>query len=756
MRGRVIAGSFFALTLLAQACGLPNLEDYERQGQVLPQTSFLYASDGSLITELHAEQDRVVVPYAEMPQSVKDAVVAIEDRRFWTHYGVDIRAILRAAYIDATAGKIVEGGSTITQQLVKNLYVGDDETLRRKFEEAALAYQLEQQQSKQQILGRYLNTVYFGQGAYGVQAASKAYFGIDARALTLADSALLAALIAAPTYFDPFEYPGRAKRRRDEVLARMRDLGSIGASAYRRAVAQDLRLHPERSEHRYPFPYFVDYAFRWFLTTQSVDRKVFGAPCPPGTPNGSGCPQRFAKWYEGGLRITTTVSPRLQNEAEQAVDSILESQTDPFGALTAIDPRTGYVRAMVGGRGYWDRRASVGRVNLATGGSTGRQAGSSFKPFALVAALENGISPSTVFPAPSSIDIPLENGQVWPVTNAEEGGYGYLTLEQATIDSVNTVFAQLVDRLGADKVVAAARKMGIRCCTRSTQPKTPLLAVDSAVLGSNEVNTLEMASAYGTLAAGGYHVAPTPIERITDADGVVLWRAEPERKLVVDPRVVGAADEILQKVVLYGTGTAANIGRPQIGKTGTEDDFQNAWFVGAVPQLVAAVWVGFPQANIPMEPPRTPIAVYGGTWPASIWHAFMLRATNPMTPQRFPVPTPTYVQVRVDATQDPFCLPNDYTLLANVQTLTFVRGTQPERTCRTPTSPQRVIVPSVVGLLQTVAESRLRDAGFFPDASLVSSSQPVGTVIAQSPRAGTRAQQTSTITILISRASSSG
>jgi penicillin-binding protein 1A len=419
--------------------------------------------------------------------------------------------------------------------------------------------------------------------------------------------------------------------------------------------------------------------------------------------------------------------------------------------MTVIDPRTGFVRAMVGGRNYWDQHSDIAKLNLATGGSSGRQAGSSFKPFALVAALENGISPQTVFPAPSSIEIPLDNGQVWPVTNSESGSYGSLTLEDATIHSVNTVYAQLIERLGADKVVEAATRMGIRCCKATSEPTNDLLAYDSAVLGSNEVNTLEMASAYGTLADGGTHVQPTPVISITDASDHTIFEAKSVGKRVVDPKVVAVADDILQKVVLYGTGVNANIGRPQIGKTGTQDSYRDAWFAGAIPQLTAAVWVGFPQGQISMEPPRTRITVYGGTWPAQIWHLFMGNATKHMQVKSFPTPDVSYVSVAVDTTQDPLCLPNQYTLPQNIDTIPFIQGTQPTKVCREPSSAQKVSVPSVIGLGQRAAEDLLQRAGFYVVVRLAVSTQPVGTVIAQNPQAGTSAYQTSTVTITVSK-----
>jgi penicillin-binding protein 1A len=739
---RSIRGSalFAALFLaFATACGaLPELDDYREHELPLAQTSFLYASDGTLITELHAAEDRVVLPPRSIPASIRDAAVAIEDKRFYYHHGIDIRAIVRAAYADATAGEIVEGGSTITQQLVKQLYVGTDETFSRKIDEAALAWQLEDELSKDQILTRYLNTVYFGQGAYGVQAAARSYFGVDAKDLTLAQSALLAGLIQKPNDYDPFRHPTHARQRRNVVLRAMLEQGMVEPESFESARREKVELHPAQEEDRYPYPYFVDYFKQWFLSNPAF---------------GPTRADRYQLLFTGGLRIVTTLDPSFQRAAETAVHSILSYPDDPAGAMSAVDPRTGYVRAMVGGHDgdYWNAESDDGRVNLATGGSTGRQAGSAFKPFALVAALENGIAPSTAFPAPASIEIPLDDGQVWDVTNAEGSGYGSMTLESATVNSVNTVYAQLIERLGADTVVEAAKRMGIRCCQRATNPKRPLLPYLSAVLGTNEVNTLEMASAYGTLAAGGRHVNPVPVISITDAQGRLFWQVNPKPQQVIEPEVASAADGILQQAVLYGTGTAANIGRPQIGKTGTAQEYRDAWFVGAIPQLVAAVWVGFPQGQISMAPPTTRITVFGGTWPAQIWRLFMLQAAATFPVRDFPSPDVEYVSVAVDITQDPYCLPNAYTLPQNTETLQFIVGTEPILTCTTPTELQSVAVPSVIGLSQAAAMALLEQAGFYVNVQIAVSTQPPGTVISQSPSAGVTAFQTSTVTITVSK-----
>jgi penicillin-binding protein 1A len=645
--------------------------------------------------------------------------------------------------MNLTSGEVVEGGSTITQQLVKNLYVGDEESFRRKYEEAVLAWQMEDRLPKEQILTRYLNTVYFGQGAYGAQAAARTFFGVDASELTLAQSAMLAGLITAPSHFDPYVRPESALGRRGVVLRLMRRLGMITRPQLVEATGEPIQLRRTKAQSTYAFPYFVDLFKRWFLANRAF---------------GESRADRERLLFTGGLRITTTLDPDIQAAAEDAVTSVLSFPGDPDAAVTVLDPRTGYVRAVVGGRDadYWanDR---AGRVNLATGsGGSGRQTGSAFKPFALVAALENGYSPDTLFSAPATVDIPLDSGRVWHVTNAEGSGYGTMTLRSATVNSVNTVYAQLIQRLTPQTVVETAERMGMRCCPRVSEPGAPLDPYLSAVLGSNEANTLEMAAAYGTLATGGRAVHPVPVISVLDADGEVLWQAQPTPEQVVAPEVAAEATDILQEAVQYGTGNAANIGRPQIGKTGTDDDHDNAWFVGAIPQLAAAVWVGFHEGQIPMEPPRTRITVFGGTWPAQIWRNLMLAATADLAEEPFPTPEVTYVSVAVDVTQQPACLPNGFTLPQNIQVLNYIEGTEPTVTCTSPSSLQEVVVPSVVGSAQAEAMATLEVAGFYVRVEIEPSTQPPGTVISQSPAAGTSEFQTSTVTITVAQAPEDG
>jgi penicillin-binding protein 1A len=742
---RTLVVGVIVLALAASACDLPTLKEARRDADALPETTFLYSADGTLITRLHAGEDRVVVGARRIPKVVRDAVVAIEDQRFYDHRGVDLRALLRAAYIDAARGEIVQGGSTITQQLVKNAYVGGEESVTRKIREAYLAWQLEQQLTKEQILTRYLNTVYFGNGAYGIQAASETYFDKSPLDLTLTESALLAGLIAAPVTYDPVTHPSRARWRRNRVLFQMRELGMIDQPTLEAAIASKvvLNLTPE-DDDEYLAPYFVDYFKEWFLSNPRF---------------GETTQDRYDLLFEGGLQIVTSLDLRMQEAAERAVASVLTEPTDPYAALTAIEPNTGYVRAMVGGRNYWNPDDRFARVNLATGGSTGRQAGSAFKPFALVAALEHGITRSQPLNG-SSAHILLQSGEYWDPQNAEGGGYGTISLESATVNSVNVAYANLLSEIGggdpydgAAATVEAAVRMGIRCCPRTTEPNGPLAAVPSAVLGVNEVSTLEMASAYGTLAYVGQHVQPTPAITITGSDGELIYQAMPRPEQVVDPAIASEAVDILEGVVSSGTGSGANIGRPQFGKTGTAQNASDAWFVGAIPQLATAVWVGFPQGQIPMCCGNVRIStVYGGTWPASIWRAFMLEATARMPVREFgEAPNVEYVTLRVDTTRG--CLANPYTLPQDVDVLEFPAGTEPTyEVCKEPSSYQQLLVPSVIGLDRDAAVSRLHGAGFSVSVRIVSADQPEGTVVAQDPPPGSQLIQTGTITISVARA----
>jgi membrane peptidoglycan carboxypeptidase len=523
--------------------------------------------------------------------------------------------------------------------------------------------------------------------------------------------------------------------------------GMITQVDYNHVRRSKLKLNPEKlEEDAYPAPYFVDYVKRWFLSNPK-----FGATYD----------ERYAQLFNGGLRIETTLDPRMQDAAENAVNHTLTQSSDPYGALTAIDPRTGEIKAMVGGRDYFSKHSQFAKLNLATGGSTGRQAGSSFKPFVLVAALEAGLSPSKTYSAPGCIDIKQEDGKKpWHVCNAEVSGYGSLSIASATTYSVNTVYAQIIMDVGPEQAVKVAKQMGIRCCVGPdpenypvTQPIAPLLPVPSAVLGSNETNTLEMASAFGTLATGGSHVQPTPVSKVTDADGRVIFESHPDARQVIDPEIADKANQILATVVQSGTGTAANIGRPQIGKTGTAQNYSDAWFVGAVPQLSAAVWVGFPEGQKSMCCTRIG-TVFGGTWPAQIWRAFMARATARLPEESFPRGGVKYVAVTVDVSRG--CLPNRFTPPGLIKRQTYISGQEPTKKCTEPTSYETYPVPSVIGMSKERAQQELGKNGFGVKVIYEkSTTQKVGFVMGQSPGPGTDYLTSKTVTITVAKSARS-
>jgi penicillin-binding protein 1A len=733
------AGVVTALALLATACRLPELPDVDVERdrpRPLPQTSVVFDAEGNRLAVLHAEENRVLVPIGRIPRVVQDAVVAIEDQRFWSHQGVDLKALARAALTNARSGRIVEGGSTITQQYVKNTIVGPELTLDRKIREAALALQLEDQMSKQQILEGYLNTVYFGNGAYGIQVASRTYFSSPPGLLALPQAALLAGMIAGPETFDPVDHPNQAIVRRNHVLDKMLELSMIGREEHVRAAGSPLglRLQPRRT--RGPAFHFVEY-----VKDQILRGRTFGFTYE----------ERYNLLFRGGLRIYTTLDPRMQRAALSAVRGVLSQPSDPYGGLTAIDPRTGHILAMASGRGYRSgRRDRFAHVNLATGGITGRQSGSSFKTFALVAALENGISPTQLFQGGSSILIndprcPGTNINPWYVRNYEGSATGTITLEQATIKSVNVVYAQVIRDLTPDPVAEVAGRMGIQSKIRG---------YCSAVLGANEVNTLEMASAYGTLATNGVHIPPVAITKVTNAAGEVLYRADPPTYQALNPAISWIVTQILRKVMLQGTGVAANIGRPAAGKTGTAQQWRDAWFVGYIPQLTAGVWVGFPQAQISMVPPRTRMVVTGGSLPAAIWKAFMLQATRGMPVRPFKRPVSQFVTVTVDLHRG--CVATALTPAHRIREVQFVRGTQPTKECTYRGSGgggiiTTDVVPSLVGLPVVTAEQQLAQVGLRSVRAIeYNPNYPPGTVIGQTPPPGHPVPKSGIITLIVS------
>jgi penicillin-binding protein 1A len=571
----------------------------------LGENSFLYASDGSLLGVVPSTTNRQPLELDLMSPWLPKATVAIEDNRFWQHGALDYRGIARALYENATAGRIVQGGSTITQQLVRNLYIGKaDRTLARKVKEACLAGKLAKIWTKKQILAAYLNEVFYGRHAYGAQAGAQTFFSTSAGRLTLPQAALIAGLPQAPSVYDPVAHPDRALARRDDVLRAMLVHGDITAAEYSEAVSAPLGLQLGSLYLAQRQPNFFGWA-----ATQLVKR--YGE----------------RRVEAGGLQVRTTLDPRMQFAARSAVASVLLEKQDPAAALVAIDPRTGAVRAMIS---YLPNGRRM-KFNLAW--QSTRSTGSAFKPIALAAAVSQGVSVTTGLSGPSSLTITdpkcATNGVPWTVHNYADESGGYMSLLDATAHSVNTIYAQLVDIIGPQNVVATARRLGIR---------SPLQPVCSIGLGTQAVNPLEMTNAYATFAARGVHRNPQAFEVVRGPGGGVIGKLDAPGAQAIDQNAADLVTYALEGVVTHGTGTAAYFGRPAAGKTGTAENYVDAWFCGYVPQLAACVWIGYPKAEIPLLGVEGWSAVFGGSLPAMIWNRFMSEAVKKLPVKDFVYP----------------------------------------------------------------------------------------------------------------------
>ncbi len=588
-------------TAVAIGEDVPKLED--QKSVVLAETSRIYAADGTLLAYLHGVENRTLIGGERIPQVVKDAIVAIEDERFYQHKGVDFEGILRAAYRDLEAGKVTEGASTITQQLVGNLYLDrTDKSITRKFREAALAWQLETKMSKDEILDAYLNTVYFGSNAYGVQAAARTYYDKDPKDLTLAEAALLAGLPQAPTAYSPRVNPAAAVERRNLVLRNMLTNGFITDEEYQAAAAAPLGLATSSPYTKVQEPYVVAY-----VRKQLID--MFGEDMV----------------FKGGLTVETSIEPKYQRWAQEAIAGTLDRQGDPSGALVSIETRTGHIKAMVGGTDY-----DSSKFNLAAQGR--RQPGSAFKTFVLAAAVERGIDPFTTYyeSMPLSIDLPGSK-KPWVVSTYGHDYYGSTSVAQATLRSDNTVYAQLALDVTPERIADIAHRMGVT----SHLDANPAMALGGLTYG---VSPLEMASAYATLADEGTHVQPVLILRVKDSRGKVIWEAEPKKTQAISAGVAYVVTQILQQNVQRGTGTKAQLSVPAAGKTGTAQNYQDAWFCGYTRSLSTSVWVGHPEAQIEMRDVHG-IRVTGGSFPAIIWAKFMRNAIGDYPSEEFERPS---------------------------------------------------------------------------------------------------------------------
>jgi penicillin-binding protein 1A len=603
--------AFTGSQILLSTCNLSDL-----RALTLGENSFLYTDNNRLLGVVPSATNRQPLPLSKISPMLPQATVAIEDARFWQHDALDYRGIARALYQDVAHGQVVQGGSTITQELVRNLYIGNPQrTLSRKIREACLSEKLFQREqhrygknARKQILSSYLNEVFYGRHAYGAQAAARTYFSKDAADLTLVQAALLAGLPQAPTVFDPITNPHAALVRRNEVLQAMWKNGYISAAKLRSATKKKLELRPGHLYSQLSEPNFFGWA-----TTQLANRFH----------------ERQVEL--GGFKATTTLDTRLQGLALHAASTVLQSSTDPAAAIVSIDPQTGAVKTMVD---YLPSHQPM-QFNFAT--QAHRSTGSAFKPITLATALSEGDSLYSTFYGPPELFITdpqcATNNGPWDVHNFADEAAGTMDLLEATANSVNTIFAQLIARVGVGNVQAMARNLGV-----TEQVGGPYFRRACAItLGSVGFTPLELTDVFATFADGGIHHDPEAFESVRGAKGNVIEKLTTKGTRVLSPNVAAQLTYALQGVVQHGTGTAAALGaRPVAGKTGTAENFQDAWFCGYVPQLATCVWVGYPKGEISLYNVEGVGEVAGGTLPAEIWRDYMSSAVGNLPVKQFP------------------------------------------------------------------------------------------------------------------------
>ncbi len=602
-----LGSTLWAFTILPAQ--LPSVKSLEEIGP--SQGAHIYVDDDEPLTELQ-EVRRTFVPLTEIPLFLKQAIIAAEDAQFYSHSGINFRGIARAAWNNLRYGKIVEGGSSITQQLAKVLFLTPDKSFSRKLKEAAIALQLERRYTKDRILELYLNQIYFGHGSYGVEAAARTYFGKSVGELSLHEAALLAALPRAPGVYSPFDHPEIATKRRAFVLNRMAEEKFIPKAQAQRATTSTLGLIPAE-RRRTTGQYFVEYVH------QLLDAK-FGNDMI----------------YKGGLHVYTTINLQMQLAAEQALREGLRELRErtgvkvaakdakrgtaielrPEGALVTIEPQTGYVKALVGGSDF-----SRSEFNRAVHGR--RQPGSAFKPFVYLAAIEAGLPPSTVI-EDSLVTYVGRDGKAWKPENYNNKYRGLTTLQRGIEESINVVTVKLEERVGIQPIIEIARRMGITA---------PLNQDLTLALGSSEVSLLELTSAYAVLANLGMRMEPIAIRYITDAQGRLLEENIPQGREALRPEVAFVTTQMLRGVVERGTGVQARaLGRPLAGKTGTTNDYSNAWFIGFTPNLATGLWVGYDRPST-LGRDET-----GARAALPIWVAYMRRALAMVPAQDFLTP----------------------------------------------------------------------------------------------------------------------
>jgi len=607
----------------------------------LPQRSRILAADGSVLAAVYFNEDRVTVPIERIPTHLLDAIVAIEDARFREHSGVDLRGLTRALVRNQAAGEIEQGGSTITQQYVKNVLLtsadspearrrATERSVARKVQEARYALALEERYTKDEILERYLNIAYFGQGVYGVGTAAQRYFSKPVDKVTAIEGALLAGLVQAPERYDPISSPDAARARRNVVLSSMERVGVLATVDAEWARRQPLGLRPSTVSGIEDSPIagpFLDLVRTMVLEGSDPSiREIFGR---------TGA-ERERALFQGGLTVRTTLDPALQRVALATLRETLGEPDDPASAIVVVEPGTGHIKAMAS----LSHEKLTQKVNLPIGGTSGFQAGSTFKVFVLAAAIEQGYSLSSTLYAPARYESALYKNVVdgrtipYEIGNAGDSEEGTFTISQATAHSVNTFYLQLQEKTGYVRPAEIAEALGVR--------RFPLKVLPSFTLGATEVSPLDMASAYATLAAHGVACSPMAITAVQSAEGKSIGRLAPRCERAIDADVADTVTSVLRGVVENGTGTGASFGRPAAGKTGTTNGPSAAWFVGYTPQLAAAAWVGHPTNPIkrPLRNVHGVRIVYGGGFPATIWRKVMSAAHESLPYETFDLTSP--------------------------------------------------------------------------------------------------------------------
>ncbi|MCX5748995.1 MAG: penicillin-binding protein 1A [Candidatus Saganbacteria bacterium] len=618
---------------------LPDLSDLS---DAVPfESTIIYSADGTVLGTIHAGEKRISVPISQISPYLIKAVLASEDNDFFNHRGISLKAIARATLVNLFSGRIEQGGSTITQQLARSLFLNTKKTFGRKLSEMYIALELERKYTKEEILEMYLNQVYWGHNTYGSDTASQIYFGKHADSLTLGEAALLASILGAPEIYSPYRNFDLAIKKRDNVLEKMARDGMITDEQAETAKKEKVTLSMgQMNKYKFNAPYFTT-----FVINQLVEK--YG-------------PEMV---YKGGLRIYTTLNMPMQHVAESTVSSFIMKEGPKYhfsqAALLTIDPVTGHILTMVGGSDF--NKSEFNRVTQAK-----RSPGSSFKPFVYTAAMEQGISPGDIlYDTPATFDVFPDKEHPdgkWKPKDFDKKFRGPVMLRYALENSLNLPAIKLLQKVGIDNAIAVAHKMGI---------KSDISPSLSLVLGTSDMSLLEMTSAYSSFATGGVRADPLCISKITDKNGRIIEENEDKKTQVLEPKIAYIMVDMMKGVIAIGTGYRAKIGRPAAAKTGTSDNFRDAWFIGFVPQLITGVWVGNDD-NTPMK------GVAEVSVCPRIWKQFMETVLSATPPEDFPKPE-NVVNVRIclysGRLAGPDCPPG------KVKWATFWAGKQPTSVC---------------------------------------------------------------------------